>query len=263
MTTTPELLKAYQNTDYLVRTNGGDNLIKVDQPSAFIASIHRSHHTDRSAVITAYNPASEPHDEAYNAEATTNLLAYIKGVWPRTEVRYVDPTGKWADEHGFFIMRIGYEDTCALANGFRQNAFLYTYMDNTPRLAYRTETADTFPFGYTSAHDDTLVPKQHVSLNLSLPEPSSIDGILAFMDRKGYVCPLPIPWRKMYAMLKHNERDEPLPPPLSKPALNPIDLAMMRQRFTEQLAWAERHRKLSFVDYFVRIILPEDWVKDM
>ena len=140
----PELLGAYLRTDYRVITpNDPGNkvkILKVDQPSDFLAQVLKMHMATQSAFITACNPLSEQLDEASNRERTEQLKNEIKERWRRYEAEGADPLGQWPPEASFLIVGIEIDDAVMLARKYKQKAFLHSdYLcdrEAIPRLVF-------------------------------------------------------------------------------------------------------------------------------
>lgn len=130
----PDLLRAYNETDYRVLAEPPFTL-RIDEPSTALARVHASHGVDRSAFITAFNPFSEPQDDASNAMHQAQLMAqlrargfsYIEGVGAH-------PSGNWHGEDSVLVLGITLEDARALGVLLRQNAIVWAGRDAVPRL---------------------------------------------------------------------------------------------------------------------------------
>ena len=88
-----------------------------------------------AAFVTAWNPQSEPADDAANATAQIALRAALATHGcTALEAFGADVTGRWPGEPSLLAMGLAESDAIALGRRFRQNAILIAGPDAVPRL---------------------------------------------------------------------------------------------------------------------------------
>jgi hypothetical protein len=124
----PELIELYRATDYWVHA-GEPFVLRVDVPSPALAKLHEAHAVASSAFLTAYNPFSEPRDEAENAARQATLEAELKA----RGLGYVHGEGRGSDEDwiepSFLVLGVTREDACGIGARYEQNAILFADAD--------------------------------------------------------------------------------------------------------------------------------------
>lgn len=135
----PELLASYAATDYTVETPTAALTVHIGEYSAPLAQLHAAYGVTTSAMITAFNPYSQPRSDADNAAANARLFADLaeKG-WPTLPAHGVDPGGSCAPEEGAWIAGITFADAFALSCKYQQNAFVFADAAAVPRLGLCT-----------------------------------------------------------------------------------------------------------------------------
>ena len=130
-----ELVDAYRSTDYRITTDAGVFSFRVDSVCSRLLDLQTLHAVGSSALITAWNPYSEPTSDAENAAALAELenaltargLTFLPAVG-------VDPLGFWPGEPSVLILGIGKPDAVDLGNQFRQNAIIWAGREARPQL---------------------------------------------------------------------------------------------------------------------------------
>jgi hypothetical protein len=133
--TLPEAtLDAYLATDYRVMA-AEPFVLNIGRASDELALWFKLNRADSAAFITAWNPFGEPASDAENHAAQQELLAEIKALGlPYLDGEGQDPSGLWPAEQSFLVFGIALDAAKKLAKQFRQNGFVYTGSDATPRL---------------------------------------------------------------------------------------------------------------------------------
>lgn len=130
------LADAYRRTEFRVADRGWDFVLRIDQPSAVLASCHEAFGVTRSAYLTAWNPRSEPTALENNQSAQLRLeaelmdagFAYLRG-------EGVDPAGEWPGEPSVLVLGISADEAERLGRTYGQNAIVVAGRDVVPRLA--------------------------------------------------------------------------------------------------------------------------------
>lgn len=127
------LIAAYRVTDYRVRlARGGWASIRVDAPlPSFLLAAIGSHSW---AFITAWNPFSQVQTRLQNHAAQHALLAALRKLSGVIAVRPAMGVGRGWREPSFFVVGPTLSDTDALAQQFRQNAYVHGLGNGYARL---------------------------------------------------------------------------------------------------------------------------------
>ncbi|WP_316152572.1 DUF3293 domain-containing protein [Cupriavidus sp. BIC8F] len=127
-------LQAYRETHYRVL---GDlpMILRVDQPSAPLAALHRALGVASSAFITAANPFSLRCDDDANARRQQALAQDVARMGLRAiEAAGEHPANGWPAEPSFLVPGLSLEDARALGERYGQNAVVWSGADAVPRL---------------------------------------------------------------------------------------------------------------------------------
>lgn len=130
----PVILRAYRETEYRVYGDTPFSL-RIGQPSAPLAALHRAHGVDCSAFVTACNPFSEQLPPATNAERQSTLAQILVA----RGLRYRDgigqhPSGGWPGEPSFLVLGLSLDAARELGAQFGQNAIVWSGPDAVPQL---------------------------------------------------------------------------------------------------------------------------------
>jgi Protein of unknown function (DUF3293) len=130
-----ELIEAYRATDYRIRTESGEIVLRIDEASPGLLDLHDRLHVRCSAVITAFNPHSQPTHLTANSAAMMELkeLVTVRG-WPSLPAVGTDPRGIWPGEPSVLVLGISEPEAMELGNRFHQNAIVWAGPDARPRL---------------------------------------------------------------------------------------------------------------------------------
>jgi hypothetical protein len=121
--TTPEgLLQAFAQTDYRVRLDADDVVVRV---GCGHDRLDRSLDGRDWTIITAFNPGARPGDDGDNRRRHERLCddARQSGFETRPSVNR-DPSGRWPDEPGLLIVGLNADARAQLARRFDQAAVL-------------------------------------------------------------------------------------------------------------------------------------------
>jgi hypothetical protein len=131
----PALVAAYRAARYRVSAARPPFELMIDAPSAALAACHRAYGVERSAFLTAWNPASIPASGAANSAAAARLEGRLRGCGYRLlGGQGLDPAGQWAAEDSVLVLGIGLAEASAIGREFGQAALLHAGPDAVPRL---------------------------------------------------------------------------------------------------------------------------------
>ncbi len=127
-------LQAYRETHYRVLGEHPMTL-RVDEPCAPLAALHRALGVASSAFITAANPFSLRCDDDANAKRQQALARDVAGMGLRAfEATGEHPANGWPAEPSFLVPGLSLEDARALGERYEQNAVVWSGADAVPRL---------------------------------------------------------------------------------------------------------------------------------
>lgn len=137
MPTRTELEAAYRATTYRVFLPGGALDLRVDAAHPALAAWLAENGVQRWAILTAFNPRSEPRPEAENRErqAALEVVLLEDGCEPFAGENVADD-GAWPAEESCFVPGIEAAAAVELAARFGQNAILCGGADGLPRLVW-------------------------------------------------------------------------------------------------------------------------------
>lgn len=127
-------IEAYLATDYRV-WGECPLMLRIGRRNAGLATLYGKHAVEAAAVITAWNPRSEPKTKPENAAAQDRLvaerdrkgLAHLLG-------EGADPTGQWPPEESRLVLGIDLADAATLGKQFEQNGIVWAGADAVPTL---------------------------------------------------------------------------------------------------------------------------------
>src|SRR5665213_4385502 len=90
----------------------------------------------------------------------------------------------------------------------------------------------------------------------------SIESLVAYCRENNRICPLPLPWDRLWEMLPGRSRvgagwQPPLPLILAAWHDTPAILKMLR--LAEHIEWAAKHGSLEAIGNFLRELREDDW----
>lgn len=127
-------IQAFRETSYCVDAEPPFAL-RIGEPSAALAALHRARGVAGSAFVTACNPASVDIGAAANAPRMAQLRADLQAAgiaWIDGEGRH--PANGWPPEPSVLALGIGREAARALAARHGQDAFVWCGEDCVPAL---------------------------------------------------------------------------------------------------------------------------------
>lgn len=117
------LINQYRKARYRVRAAAPFEL-RVGEPSAAADTLLKRENASCAALITAYNPGSEPQPQARNATAQERLRSELRAAG----YRWLEGEGSgenWPPEPSLFVPGLSRSAAAALARRYGQHAFLY------------------------------------------------------------------------------------------------------------------------------------------
>lgn len=134
MSLSERLIQAYRQTDYRVLTTPPLTLI-IDRVSPGLARLMASSGVATAAVITAWNPRSQPTAEAVNRLADVQLRKRLESLhavlYPVCSEAW---RGDWPVEPSWLAMGLDRRVACELGHEFGQNALVWADQDACPQL---------------------------------------------------------------------------------------------------------------------------------
>lgn len=266
-----KILEAYLKTEYRVQTLGGAYLLKIDESSDFLEQAHKNHRTDRSAFITACNPASQRVSDAANEAAMEAMNEEISERWPKYFAEGADPTGAWPPEPSYLVMGIDHRDVIELAHKYNQNAFLCAYKKPVLRLYYRDSgtARKKYPYGYKPYFaPDRKVETLHVNFIPKAPATThtlseKAQALIAYVEGKGFVCPGGKYWDGLWKLLPDEGSGDTcwkLPAPLILSGLHFSDHHEKGERFMQHIAWADKKGVIDQAYIYLRGLRDDCWL---
>ena len=127
-------IEAYLATEYRI-TGERPLVLRIGQRNVQLAALYRAHSADRAAVLTAWNPYSEPRPDAQNRAAQSQLISELDRLGLHHEPGHgADPTGLWPPEDSRLVLGLDYAVATSLGIRFGQNGFVWASADADPTL---------------------------------------------------------------------------------------------------------------------------------
>lgn len=131
----PELLAAYQATEYWVCAMRAPFCLSIGQRSGPLARLFNESGCGCAAFITAHNPFSEPHSVLANGEAHERLRKALS----RHSTVLIEGVGRdaarlWPEEKSFLALGLPLPEARRVGKFFRQNAIVWAGSDAVPGL---------------------------------------------------------------------------------------------------------------------------------
>lgn len=140
-----QLLAAYRATLYRVQAPGRELLLRVDQHNAQLARLLRGAWINRAALLTAWNPGSQPLATERNLVLQKQLVDELEAAGhPCLAGRNEAPaqSGAGWDEQSVLALDIDLPAARAIAARYGQLAFLWIDLHATPRLVITAADMD-------------------------------------------------------------------------------------------------------------------------
>ena len=128
---------AYLATDYVVRIDGRDVVIRPNERSAAVDRALSRFKARSAAFITAFNPYSRRCGKHVNLAAHAQLLAAVR----RRRRRFVEGLGQgddkcWPAEKSVLVFGVTRTIAAMLGRQFRQNAIVFAALGRRAELVY-------------------------------------------------------------------------------------------------------------------------------
>lgn len=131
-----KLVEAYQETCYRVEIDGLTFELFIGQPNLQFAAYCQQHQVLQWAIITAYNPFSNPTSEPLNQQANLPLSKELQALgyefYRGNGIPLNDSS--WSIERGFWILNIELVSAKKLAEKYHQNAIVVGDDKREPKL---------------------------------------------------------------------------------------------------------------------------------
>jgi len=130
----PELIKAYKNTDFCV-LEPKKFVLRIGMQSPDLAKLYLEMGVHSAGFLTAWNPHSGVASVEKNMQALNDLYRALSldGL-PTLKAIGLDPSGEWPGEESFLIPGISIERAKALGAEFQQNAIVWAGSNAVPNL---------------------------------------------------------------------------------------------------------------------------------
>jgi len=129
------LIASYLTTNYQVGAGSEMFILHINQYSDSLSRLLTANKQCYATIITAYNPFSEPQNNARNLAATTKLSQVLKRYSDSViESINTDPSGIWPDEKSFCVLGLNLEISNFLGREFNQNAIVWANSNAIPQL---------------------------------------------------------------------------------------------------------------------------------
>ena len=127
----------YRATTYRVFLPGGFADLRIGQANQTLSCWLETAGCGNFAIVSAYNPGSQPHDLAKNAERQSQLECdLLEGNYEPYAGENVPDDDSGMTEESCFVADIALEDACALAEDFGQKAIIFGAADGIPCLIW-------------------------------------------------------------------------------------------------------------------------------
>lgn len=131
------LIKAYQDTHYIVHDAPKDFTLRVNINSLELKALYAKHNAKTATYISAFNPFSQITPLELNIQAHTKLKSIcINKNYTIYDGDGTDPSGIWKPEKSLLLLGISFSEACELGLYFQQNAILFAAEIPTPRLIF-------------------------------------------------------------------------------------------------------------------------------
>jgi hypothetical protein len=130
-------VNAYLATDYVVRIDGKDVVIRPNERSSAVDKTLSRFKVRGAAFITAFNPYSRQRGNQVNLAAHAQLLAAVR----RRQRRFVEGVGqgrdkRWPAEKSVLVFGVTRTTAAMLGRRFKQNAIVFVALGRPAELIY-------------------------------------------------------------------------------------------------------------------------------
>ena len=127
-------IAAYLATEYRIQGDG-PLVLRIGQQNEQLAALYKKHAVKCAAVITAWNPYSEPKPDAENRAAQARLIAELDRMGLQHQPGHgADPTGQWPPEDSRLVFGLDFSTATSLCIRFGQNGYVWAAADAEPTL---------------------------------------------------------------------------------------------------------------------------------
>lgn len=131
------LLAAWHSTCYRVQAPGAELQLRIGQYDPQLAKLLREAWVERAVLLTAWNPGSQPHDQARNEARQASLLQELQAAgYPCLSGRNEPQAGNSAawTEPSVLALDLPLDAAREIARRYGQLAFLWIDRQATPQL---------------------------------------------------------------------------------------------------------------------------------
>lgn len=133
------LLAAYHATCYRVQAPGTELRLHIGRHEPLLAKLLREAWVEHAALLTAWNPGSQPQDPATNEASHQSLVQELQAAgYPCLHGRNEPAAGSASDagwvERSVLALDVSFDAARAIAARYGQLAFLWIDKQATPRL---------------------------------------------------------------------------------------------------------------------------------
>lgn len=129
-----ETIEAYLATDYRI-WGAWPLVLRIGRRSAELAALFDAQNATSAAVVTAWNPFSEPRPDTENEAAHARLIFDIEQLSLSHQPGHgADPTGNWPPEPSRLVLGIDLPSAGSLGRKYRQNGIVWADADAVPTL---------------------------------------------------------------------------------------------------------------------------------
>ena len=122
-----ELAGKYIDANYWVFLADGVLSFKPWRPENTLTKIHKEHRVKSSALLSAYNPRSEPTNDYKNRAANRELQKEIASKWPYYKAEGTGLGSTEKAEKSFLILGISRDEALYLGRKYEQHAIIYCH----------------------------------------------------------------------------------------------------------------------------------------
>jgi hypothetical protein len=132
-----ELEDVYRSTNYVVRKSESEIVIRIGELCPALDQLLEENAAASWAFLTAWNPYSQQLADEENATRQILLLEELRSrgttFFPGAGI---DANGEWPPEESVLTIGIELDEATALAKRFEQNAIVFGWLGEPPRLVW-------------------------------------------------------------------------------------------------------------------------------
>jgi hypothetical protein len=119
-----DMINSYLETNFQISSDE-DFIVKLGYFSSMLSDLHKQHGCDTSAIITAWNPHSEPLPEDENHHKNEALKKIVMDQYVIVTAAGVDPKGERSYNQFFLLLGISRYDAMQIGKKFQQNSIVF------------------------------------------------------------------------------------------------------------------------------------------